>query len=105
MALAQPYYKEKGTLLVLGIAADHDDAVRLSARIDNQVYQKTGGFDVAGFTPGKSERVGESGMLHVLLFVLKILGIILLAVLGVILAGVLLALFVPVRYRAEVKLL
>ena len=40
-------------------------------------------------------------MLHVLLFVLKILGIILLAVLGVILAGVLLALFVPVRYRAD----
>ena len=40
-------------------------------------------------------------MLHVLLFILKILGIILLAVLGVILAGVLLALFVPVRYRAD----
>ena len=40
-------------------------------------------------------------MLHVLLFVLKILGIILLAVLGLILAGVLLALFVPVRYRAD----
>ena len=39
-------------------------------------------------------------MLHVLLFILKILGIILLAVLGLILAGVLLALFVPVRYRA-----
>ena len=36
-------------------------------------------------------------MLHVLLFVLKILGIILLAVLGLILTGVLLALFVPVR--------
>lgn len=40
-------------------------------------------------------------MLHVLLFVLKILGIILLAVLGLILAGVLLVLFVPVRYRAD----
>lgn len=40
-------------------------------------------------------------MLHVLLFVLKILGIILLAVLGLILTGVLLALFVPVRYRAD----
>ena len=40
-------------------------------------------------------------MLHVLLFILKILGIILLAVLGLILAGVLLALFVPVRYRAD----
>ena len=39
-------------------------------------------------------------MLHVLLFILKILGIILLAVLGLILTGVLLALFVPVRYRA-----
>ena len=40
-------------------------------------------------------------MLHVLLFILKILGIILLAVLGIILAGVLLALFVPGRYRAD----
>ena len=40
-------------------------------------------------------------MLHVLLFILKILEIILLAVLGIILAGVLLALFVPVRYRAD----
>ena len=40
-------------------------------------------------------------MLHVLLFILKILGIILLAVLGIILAGVLLALFVPVRYWAD----
>ena len=43
-------------------------------------------------------------MLHVLLFILKILGIILLAVLGLILAGVLLALFVPVRYRADVSI-
>ena len=40
-------------------------------------------------------------MLHVLLFILKILGILLLAVLGLILAGILLALFVPVRYRAD----
>ena len=51
MALAQPYYKEKD-MLILGIAAYHDDAVRLSARIVNQVYQKTGGFDVAGFLLG-----------------------------------------------------
>ena len=51
MALAQPYYKEKD-MLILGIAADHDDAVRLSARIVNQVYQKTGGFDVAVFLLG-----------------------------------------------------
>ena len=38
-------------------------------------------------------------MLHVLLFILKILGIILLAILGLILAGVLLALFVPVGWK------
>ena len=37
MALAQPYYKEKD-MLILGIV--------------NQVYQKTGGFDVAGFLLG-----------------------------------------------------
>ena len=51
MGVGEGYYKEKD-MLVLGIAADHDDAVRLSARIVNQVYQKTGGFDVAGFLLG-----------------------------------------------------
>jgi len=46
--LLQPYYK-KQDLLVVGIAADYEDAVRLSGRIVAEVYKKTGGFDVSGF--------------------------------------------------------
>lgn len=42
-------------------------------------------------------------MLHILLLILKILGILLLVILGVILAVVLLVLFVPVRYRGDVS--
>ena len=42
-------------------------------------------------------------MLHVLLFILKILEIILLAVLGIILAGVLLALFVSVQCTGRME--
>lgn len=40
-------------------------------------------------------------MLHVLLLILKILGIVLLAVFGLLLLAVLLVLFVPVRYRLD----
>lgn len=41
-------------------------------------------------------------MLHILLLILKIIGIVLGALLGIILLGIVLVLFVPVRYRAEV---
>lgn len=41
-------------------------------------------------------------MLHIILLILKIIGIILLCVLGIVLLAVLGALFVPVRYRIEV---
>lgn len=41
-------------------------------------------------------------MLHIILFILKIIGIILLSVLGILLLSILCALFVPVRYRIEV---
>lgn len=40
-------------------------------------------------------------MLHILLLILKIIGIVLLVVLGVLLLGIVCALFVPVRYRIE----
>ena len=40
-------------------------------------------------------------MIHILLLILKILGIILLSVLGLLLVSLLAVLFVPVRYRAE----
>ena len=40
-------------------------------------------------------------MLHVILFILKLLGILILILLGLIILAVLLVLFVPVRYRGE----
>ena len=42
-------------------------------------------------------------MIHILLMILKVIGVILLVILGLILAAVLLILFVPVRYRADVS--
>lgn len=41
-------------------------------------------------------------MLHILLLILKIIGILLLCILGVLILGIVCALFVPVRYRVEV---
>lgn len=40
-------------------------------------------------------------MLHILLFILKMIGIVLLCIVGVLLLGIACALFVPVRYRIE----
>lgn len=40
-------------------------------------------------------------MLHILLLILKIIGIVLLSILGILLLGIVCALFVPVRYRIE----
>ncbi len=40
-------------------------------------------------------------MLHILLLILKIIGIVLLCILGLLLLGIACALFVPVRYRIE----
>lgn len=40
-------------------------------------------------------------MIHILLLILKIIGMVLLIILGLLLAAVLLVLFVPVRYRAD----
>jgi len=48
LTLHQPYYEEKD-LLVVGVAADYEDAVRLTGKIVGEVYKKTGGFDVSGF--------------------------------------------------------
>ncbi len=52
VTLKQPYYKEQ-ELLIVGVAADYEDAVRLSGRIVKQVYDKTGGFDISGFLFGE----------------------------------------------------
>ena len=42
-------------------------------------------------------------MIHILLMILKIIGVILLVILGLLLTAVLLILFVPVRYRADIS--
>lgn len=46
--LNQPYYKEQD-LLIVGVAADYEDAVMLAGKIIGDVYKKTGGYDVNGF--------------------------------------------------------
>lgn len=46
--LSQPFYRECG-LLIVGIAADYEDAVWLAARIVEETYRKTGGFDVNAY--------------------------------------------------------
>ena len=47
-ALNQPYYK-KQDLLIVGVASDYEDAAMLAGRIIEDVYKKTGGYDVSGF--------------------------------------------------------
>lgn len=46
--LQQPYYREKN-LLVVGVAADYEDAAMLAGRIVGDVFKKTGGYDVSTF--------------------------------------------------------
>lgn len=55
ISLQQPYYKEQD-LLIVGVAADYEDAAMLAGRIIGEVYKKTGGYDVSGFLFGKSGR-------------------------------------------------
>ena len=52
MEWMQPYY-EKQDLLIVGIAADFEDAAALAGRIICEVYKKTGGYDVNSFLFGK----------------------------------------------------
>lgn len=53
LALNQPYYKEQD-LLIVGVAADYQDAALLAGRIVGDVYKKTGGYDVTGYLLGKT---------------------------------------------------
>lgn len=55
VTLLQPYYKELD-LLIIGIAADYDDAVELAGKIVAELYRKTGGFDLTGFLEGNQIR-------------------------------------------------
>ena len=56
--LQQPYYK-KQDLLIVGVAADYEDAALLAGKIIGDVYQKTGGYDVRGFMEKETGRVGR----------------------------------------------
>lgn len=51
LTLKQPYYKDKD-VLIIGVASDFGDAARLSARIVEETYKKTGNFDVMSFLLG-----------------------------------------------------
>ncbi len=49
--LTQPYY-QKQDLLIIGVAADFEDAAELAGRILQDLYRKTGGFDLSALTEG-----------------------------------------------------
>ena len=56
--LKQPYYKNKD-LLIVGVAADYEDAAMLVGKIVGEVYQKTGGYDVSAFLEQEAARKQE----------------------------------------------
>lgn len=55
ITLQQPYYREKD-FLILGVAADYEDAANLAGTVISEVYRKTGGFDVAGYLKKKTDQ-------------------------------------------------
>ena len=48
VSFSQEYYRQKDCLIV-GVAADYADAAVLAGHIVNEVYEKTGGFDLKSF--------------------------------------------------------
>ena len=53
--LKQPYYKNSD-LLIVGVAADYQDAAMLVGKIVGDVYKKTGGYDVGSFLKREMDR-------------------------------------------------
>lgn len=53
--LQQPYYKQNN-LLVVGVAADYEDAAGLAARIVGDVYNMTGEYDVSAFLKSETTK-------------------------------------------------
>lgn len=53
--LNQPYYK-KQDLLIVGVAADYGDAAVLAGKIIEDVYKKTGDYNVTGFFERKTAK-------------------------------------------------
>lgn len=52
-ALNQPYYKQQD-LLIVGVAADYEDAAMLVGRFVGDIYKKTGTYDVRAFLKQES---------------------------------------------------
>lgn len=46
-------FYQKGDFLIVGLAADFDDAVLLAGRIIGETYRETGGFDVKAYLEEK----------------------------------------------------
>lgn len=55
VSLQQPYYRVQD-FLIIGVAADYEDAAELAGKIISEVYRRTGGFDVAGYLKQKTYR-------------------------------------------------
>lgn len=54
--LSVAYYKDSD-LLILGIASDYFEALEVACMIVDELYQKTGGFDLAGYLDRKTNRM------------------------------------------------
>lgn len=51
ITLLQPYYQELD-MMILGIADGYDEALEVAASIVDEMYQKTGEFDLSKFLEG-----------------------------------------------------
>lgn len=56
--LSTPFYKDR-EFFIVGIAADYWESLALAGKIVDEMYRKTGGFDVASFL--KDDTRIESG--------------------------------------------
>lgn len=56
MVFLSPFYRDED-FLILGIAADYWEALEVAGRIVDDMYQKTGGFDLPGFIREEAGKV------------------------------------------------
>lgn len=55
-ALVLPFYREE-EFLIMGIASDYWEALEVAGRIVNDMYRKTGGFDLPSFIGEEAGKV------------------------------------------------
>lgn len=55
-ALLSPFYKDE-EFLIMGIGADYWEALEVAGRIVNDMYRRTGGFDLSAFIEEEAGRV------------------------------------------------